>query len=102
MSPSAKKGLHSRYLRTDVEATIADAAAEVGVVVQYSTDIDRWSPVAIPARRRTTRLHRRHGRLAVHLVEHFFRIHGRAVWGRDFADDRAIAAFRRAAGIRAA
>ncbi len=142
----------------DIETAVAAAATEVAVVVQYSTDIDRWSPVAIPTRRRAGRLHRRLGRLSVHLldpicwavyklaryldsdvddlravlrrqrvssaalarlcgtclrtsprstqlflfrkqVEHFFREHGRAVWGRGFEDDRAIAVFRRAAKI---
>lgn len=143
---------------TDVEAAVAAAATEAGVVVQYSADIDRWSPVAVPARRRGGRLHRRLGQLSVHLldpacwavyklaryldsdvedlravlrrqrvssdalarlcgtslrtsprstqlflfrkqVEHFFRNHGRAAWGRGFEADRAIAVFRRAARI---
>lgn len=142
----------------EVEAAIARAAVDARVRVQYSTDIDRWSSVAIPSRRRRTRPFRRIGRLSVHLldpacwavyklarylesdladlravlrrqrvsalrlaglcgeslresprstqlflfrrqVEEFFRMHGRAVWGRRFDPGAAVAAFRRAAGI---
>ncbi len=142
----------------ELEPAILDAASAAHVVVQYSADIDRWSPVAIPAARRKTRRLKRVGRLSVHLldpacwavyklaryldadvgdlrvvlrrqrvpalalarlcgealrssprstqlflfrkqVEHFFREHGRAVWGREFDADRAIAAFHRAARI---
>lgn len=141
-----------------IERAIDAAAAETGVTVQYSTDIDRWSSVAIPPARLRTRPYRRIGRLSVHLlhpccwavyklaryldsdvddlravlrrerpsptalarlcgeslrasprsshlfafrrhVEHFFATHGRFVWGRRFAPDRAICAFHRAAGI---
>lgn len=148
----------SKRFWADIEAAVAAASTEVGVVVQYSTDIDRWSPVTIPVRRRGRRLHRRLGRLSVqvldptcwavyklsryldsdvedlravlrrqrvssqtlarlcgvclrssprstHLllfrkqVEHFFRAHGRAVWGPGFETDRAIASFHRAAKI---
>lgn len=53
----------------EIERAIADAAAEVGVVVQYSEDIDRWSSVAIPRTRFRTRLLRRTGRLSVHLLD---------------------------------
>ena len=139
-----------------VERAIETAVAQTGVVVQYSTDIDRWSAVAIPRARFRTRPYQRFGRLSVHLlepkcwavyklaryldsdvddlvavlrrerpspaalarlcgeslrtsprspqlfnfrrqVEHFFRTHGRAVWGARFAADDAIAAFARAA-----
>jgi hypothetical protein len=52
-----------------VEAAVAAARDEAGIVVQYATDIDRWSSVSIPAARRRTRAFRRIGRLSVHLVE---------------------------------
>lgn len=52
-----------------IEADIRAAADEAGVVVQYSTDIDRWSSVAIPAARRRTRPYRRIGKLSVHLLD---------------------------------
>jgi hypothetical protein len=152
-----------RYERLwgDVEAAVAAASAATRAVVQYSTDIDRWSAVSIPERRRKTRPLRRVGRLSVHLLDptcwavyklaryldadvddlravlarqrvsgdglarlcgiclrtssrstqlflfrrqvaHFFRAHGRAVWGRGFDAERAIALFRRAAKISAA
>ena len=53
----------------EVESAVAAAAREAGVAVQYSTDIDRWSSVAIPPRRRKTRSYRRIGRLSVHLLD---------------------------------
>ena len=152
--------LRARWARRwpEVETAVAEAARAANVAVQYSSDIDRWSPVTIPANRRRTRLYRRVGRLSVHLldptcwavykvaryleadvqdlravlrrqrvpsgrlarlcgeslrasprspalflfrqqVEHFFRTHGSAIWGRRFDPDLTIAAFRRAAGI---
>jgi hypothetical protein len=54
---------------SDVERAIGEAAAVAGVPVQYSTDIDRWSQIAVPTARRRTRLLRRHGRLSVHLLD---------------------------------
>jgi len=143
---------------SDVERAVTHASRVAGVAVQYSQDIDRWSSVAIPVRRRRTRPFRRFGRLSVHLldpacwavyklaryldsdvedlravlrrervssprlarlcgeslrtsprspvlftfrkqVEHFFRAHGRFVWGTKFDAERTIALFRRAAGI---
>jgi len=52
-----------------VEAAIAVAAEQIGIIVQYSTDIDRWSAVAVPPARFRTRPYRRFGRLSVHLLE---------------------------------
>jgi hypothetical protein len=37
--------------------------------VQYSSDIDRWSSIAIPPARRRTRPYRRIGKLTVHLLD---------------------------------
>ncbi len=141
-----------------VEEAVAAAAAETAVTVQYSADIDRWSSIAVPTAKRRTRLRRRVGRVAVHLleprcwavyklaryldadvedlravlrrqrvpslglarlcgeslrasprstqlflfrqhVEHFFRAHGRAIWGAGFRPETAVAAFGRGAGI---
>jgi hypothetical protein len=48
---------------------VAHAAEEVGVTVQYSQDIDRWSSIAIPKKRLRTRPFRRIGRLSVHLLD---------------------------------
>ncbi len=59
----------SRRFWADIEAAIAAASAEIGIVVQYSTDIDRWSPVTVPARQRRRRLHRRVGRLSVQMLD---------------------------------
>jgi len=146
---------------SEIETAIAAAARETGVTVQYSTDIDRWSPVAVPKKKFKTRRYRRIGRLEVRLldpgcwavyklgryldsdiedllavlkrqkvswtglarlcgeclrssprstqlfpfrrqVEHFFREHGRKVWGKKFNGSGAIAAFHRAAKIRVA
>lgn len=52
-----------------VERAIGEAARACGLAVQYSTDIDRWSSVAIPPARMRTRPHRRIGRLSVHLLD---------------------------------
>ncbi len=52
-----------------VQAAVGAAAAETGLRVQYSTDIDRWSSVSIPSARRATRSYRRLGRLSVRLLE---------------------------------
>src|SRR5207249_4459444 len=52
-----------------VEEAVAAAAAETAVTVQYSADIDRWSSIAVPTAKRRTRLRRRVGRVAVHLLE---------------------------------
>lgn len=53
----------------EVETDIAAASRVTGVTVQYSTDIDRWSAIAMPNYHRHTRLHRRFGRVWVHLLE---------------------------------
>src|SRR5438034_1055496 len=52
-----------------VEEAVAAAAAETAVTVQYSADIDRWSSITVPTAKRRTRLRRRVGRVAVHLLE---------------------------------
>jgi len=52
----------------EIETAILAAADESAVTVQYSTDIDRWSSVAIPPRRQKTRRFRQIGPLAVHLL----------------------------------
>ncbi len=54
---------------TAVERAVGEASAETGIPVQYASDIDRWSSVSIPPRRRRTRLLRRLGRLSVHLLD---------------------------------
>jgi len=54
---------------TAVEAAIAAASQVTGVTVQYSTDIDRWSSIALPHYRRHTRLYRRFGCVRVHRLE---------------------------------
>lgn len=53
----------------DVERAIGDAANVSRVVVQYSADIDRWSSISVPVRRRRTRLLRNVGGLAVHVLD---------------------------------
>lgn len=53
----------------EIEAAVAVAASAAGVVVQYSADIDRWSPVAIPKEQFKTRRYQRLGRLSVHLLD---------------------------------
>jgi hypothetical protein len=53
----------------EVETAILAAASEAGVAVQYSTDIDRWSSIAVPVKHQKTRAHRRVGRLSVHLLD---------------------------------
>lgn len=60
-----------RYTRfwSDIEAAIAAASVAARVVVQYSTDIDRWSSVAIPPHRFKTRRYQRLSRLTVHLLD---------------------------------
>jgi hypothetical protein len=52
-----------------VETAIAEASRVAGVAIQYSTDIDRWSLVAMPNYRRHTQPYRRYGRVTVHLLE---------------------------------
>lgn len=142
----------------DLEQAVEQAAAQAGIVVQYSQDIDRWSSISIPRQRRRSQLWRRIGRLSVRLldptcwavyklaryldsdvedlvavlrrervsnsqlarlcgeclrtsprspnlhlfrrqVEHFFRTHGAAIWGKGFDGESAIAVFHRSAGI---
>ena len=139
----------------EVERAIAAAAAQSGIAVQYSQDIDRWSSVAIPPRRFRTRAWKRYRRLSVHIlepscwavyklaryleadvedlisvlrrervssarlarlcgeslrasprspalflfrrqVEHFFRRHGRTIWGVRYEPERSVAEFHRA------
>jgi hypothetical protein len=53
----------------EVEAAIAAASRVAHVTVQYSADIDRWSAITMPNYPRHTRLHRRFGRVWVHLLE---------------------------------
>lgn len=52
-----------------VERAVAAAAAQTGVTVQWSTEIDRWSPVSVPPRYRRSRPHRRIGSLHVRLLD---------------------------------
>jgi hypothetical protein len=59
---------HERHW-TEVEAAIAAASQVAQVTVQYSADIDRWSSITMPNYQRHTRLHRRFGRVWVHLLE---------------------------------
>jgi len=56
-------------LPVEIEAAIAAASQETGVVVQYSTDIDRWSQVTIPRAKRKVRFYQRVGPLTVQLLE---------------------------------
>jgi len=56
-------------LSSEVEAAVAMASREAGVAVQYSTDIDRWSQVAIPKAKTKTRFYKRFGLLSVHLLD---------------------------------
>jgi len=53
----------------EIETAIAAAAEEAGVRVQYSSDLDRWSPISIPPARRKTRPFAKIGRLSVHLLD---------------------------------
>jgi hypothetical protein len=53
----------------EVERAVTEAAREAKVNVQYASDIDRWSSIAIPGTRQRTRPYRRVGRLSVHLLE---------------------------------
>jgi hypothetical protein len=59
---------HERHW-TQVEAAIAAASQVARITVQYSADIDRWSAITMPNYQRHTRLHRRFGRVSVHLLE---------------------------------
>ena len=52
----------------EIEEAVA-AAAVVGLPVQYSSDIDRWSSVSVPRAKRRTRHLKRIGRLNVHLLD---------------------------------
>jgi hypothetical protein len=53
----------------ELEEVVRTVAEELSVVVQFSSDIDRWSSIAIPPRRFRTRPYRRIGRLSVHLLD---------------------------------
>lgn len=61
--------IRARRFWPEVERAIGDAASASRVAVQYSADIDRWSSISVPVRRRRTRLLRNVGRLAVHLLD---------------------------------
>jgi hypothetical protein len=52
-----------------IEKALEAATRESRVVVQYSTDIDRWSAIAIPPKKIKTRRHLRIGRLTVRLLD---------------------------------
>ncbi len=58
-----------QHAYAELEEVVRTAAEELGVVVQFSSDIDRWSPIAIPPARFRTRPYRRLGRLSVHLLD---------------------------------
>lgn len=59
----------SQGLWPEIEAAVAAAAREASVAVQYSSDIDRWSPIAIPSQKLRTQRYRRIGRLTIHLLD---------------------------------
>jgi hypothetical protein len=63
--------LSERYRRRgpEVEDAVAAAAAALGLAVQYSSDIDRWSSISVPRPKRRTRPLKRIGRLNVHLLD---------------------------------
>ena len=63
--------LAERYARfwPQVEAAVAEVADRVCIAVQYSTDIDRWSMIAIPKGKLRTKRYQRIGRLEVRLLD---------------------------------
>lgn len=53
----------------EVDSGIAEASRSSGVAVQYSDDVDRWSSISVPERRRRSRPWLRLGRLRVRLLD---------------------------------
>jgi hypothetical protein len=82
----------ARYLQPDVEDLVAVLRRER---VPWAS-LARLCGESLRSSPRSTQL-----RLFRGQVEHFFAAHGRAVWGARFEPERAIGAFRRAAGIPA-
>jgi hypothetical protein len=80
----------ARYLDSDVE----DLRAVLRRQRVSSAALARLCGMSLRASPRSTQLF-----LFRKQVEHFFRNHGRAVWGRGFDAERALAAFRRGARI---
>lgn len=58
----------SKYM-SEIEAELGAAAKQVSVAVQYSTDLDRWSPVAIPGKKFKTLPYKHLGKLTVDLLD---------------------------------
>jgi hypothetical protein len=80
----------ARYLDSDVE----DLVAVLRNARVPWLGLARLCGVALRSSPRSTQLG-----LFRHHVEHFFRIHGSAVWGRRFDEERAVRTFRRAGTI---
>ena len=62
---AGKSGAGGRW--ESVQKAIEDAARATGITPQYDEDIDRWSSIALPARR--SRLYRRFGKIEVRMLE---------------------------------
>ena len=53
----------------EFESVVRAVAEDLDVVVQFSSDIDRWSSIAIPPSKFRTLPYRRIGRLSAHLLD---------------------------------
>ena len=62
---TGKSGAGGRW--ESVQKAIEDAARATGITPQYDEDIDRWSSIALPAKR--SRLYRRFGKIEVRILE---------------------------------
>ena len=152
-----QKGRAAEWER--VEAAVERTSRLTGIPANVAADIDRWGMITLLNYRRTSRLHKRFGRLEVRLlhplnwsvgkltrfldpdvgdvrevfkrqridaaaaarfwgralrasppssaqfqfrrnVERFFEVEGRAIWGRSWVAEPAIAQFRRAGRVR--
>ncbi len=75
-----------------IENTLEQAAKRHGVIIQYSTDIDRWSQVSYLDWSKHSRPHKKFGHLEVRVLDPYYWSIGKIARGmtRDLKDLRAV------------
>jgi len=85
-----------RFVKNDwprMEAELNSLAAKHGILIQFSTDIDRWSMVSYLSWRRHSRSYRRYGKLEVRVLDPYYWSIGKIARAtqRDVEDLKAVA-----------